>query len=138
MSIRIGTTEFDYVEGEIVLPKWAGEVFVHAGTANAGVQMRPPAGEPFRLRLTRFDPANALEGNRLFSLSQIGVAHNIVTATATYALPPTRLRFLVTDVAIVQAELIAHAAGYRYSTGAFDFSPASRLIADWTFVAVPV
>lgn len=137
MSLSVSGFIFDRYEGEIVLPKWAGEVFSHPGTPNAGVHMRPPRGEPFTLRVTRLDDDRLLDEQRRRVIDQIGITQDLIDAEVNYLQLPYRLRFFITDVVVVSAERINFASGFRGGSS-YQFTPACRLVFDITFVPVPV
>jgi hypothetical protein len=135
--IEIGTFQFDAQDGQLMLPTWVGKHYVLPGVNASGVQMHPPAAEPFTMRLTRFDDVNYFESNQNAQRAKIGSIEILKMDGIDYSLWPYELNAFVLNVVIVSAEKIHYAAGSRAGTP-YEHAPASKIVADWTLVFIPI
>lgn len=135
--IRIAGIPFDTYDGEIQLPKRSTHRFSSPVVPYAGLQVLPPSGPPFTLRLTRFASADTLQAEVDRLNASVGNVVPIIDDGIVYEFLPHRLLFAILDVQVVESSRIVHAAGSRDGIP-YSFSPASKVVANITFQAVPI
>ena len=127
---------FQHMEGQLPLPLQSSNVFRSAATPHIGAQLLRPASRPGSITLTRYDAANRLIPNRDLYLATINNTVEIIQDDVPYLWLPYQLRFFVTHVEIITADLIVRACRH-YDGVAYDYAPASRVISKWTLYAIP-
>ena len=135
MSLLIDAIVIDNFEGVIELPKLRAATFAPTRTAGVGVQLMPAVGPQFTIT-TRIYGAAATRRILKDGLdAKKGAVVTLIEDGLNYSITPYFLRFLVEDVRHVEAKVVARACGFTGS--AFNFSPAVRLVTEWTMRAVP-
>lgn len=137
MTIAINGIHFDIYDGEIQLPKRSTHRYSSPAVPYAGIQVLPPSGPPFTLRLTRFAPSNQLQFDVERFNAAVGNIVSIIDNGIVYEFLPYRLLFAILDVQIVEASRIVHAAGSRLGIP-YSYTPAAKTITNFTLQAVPI
>lgn len=136
MSLRINTKYFDVMQGEILLPRRSTERFSSPSTPQAGIQVLPAMGPPFTLELTRYNAKSLLQAELDYGRSLIGSIVSLTFNGVVYDYLPYRCKFAVLDVTPSRTDTLLMASGSRGGV-TYTYAPASIVVANYTFQAVP-
>ena len=139
-SLTIGSFAVDRFRGTIQLPTVRVASYTSAHLAYAGAQLLPLYGRPFTVRTWRYDDAanrrfvanafSSLKGE-IVSLTEDGLNYGVSGINV-----PVPVRFLVHDVVHETIDTLVHVITNRDGVDN-EYSPAGRIVTDWTFQAGP-
>lgn len=130
--------QFDRREGTLHLPTRSTVVYSSPASPYVGAQILPPSSPSSKIQLKKYAAQNALAVNRNIQLATIGQIVSLIDEHGiNYAQLPYRLLWFVADVRVMTADIIAAASGYLGSTS-YHYTPASRLVTEWTLYPLPM
>lgn len=140
--IRIAGIDFDQRRGQVLTPERDAIPFRNASTEGISLQMTQSRGPGFTLTLTRYDNANDIHVLSKLITAQIGARVSIVETynggTIDYFnFWEGRLLFAVTQARVIERRITSAWCGYRNGTH-YNYSPACKVVSQWTMYAEPV
>lgn len=136
MSLQFGSIIFDAYEGPVVLPRRRVATFATPQQPNAGSQVYPIAGSSFPVMTTRYEPVSLTRETATTFETMIGDIIRVIENGLDYSLMPYRIKFVIESLEHTTLDVIPRAVGRR-GLANLDYSPAGRIVTQWTLRAVP-
>ncbi|MEO1528066.1 MAG: hypothetical protein AAFX06_21760 [Planctomycetota bacterium] len=138
--IVVNNRVFDLSQGTVLLPEADGVPFRSQSLPGVGIQVTQQRSPGFTLTLTRYAAANQLSTERVFTRLSIGqrvrVTEYVNNAPIDYF--GAGYMFAITQARIVRWQAIPAWHGYRLNNTKISYTPALRLVSQWTMYAVQV
>ena len=94
-GITIDGYRFDLIDRPMQLPAWHGQPYSVAGMPHAGATFHPPAADPIRRRVIRFDAAANRDSIVRTWRNSVGRTVSIVAGGVVFAAAPHSIRFAI-------------------------------------------
>lgn len=136
MTAQLGTHHFTAHLGEPPqLPRSAVETFRRPGQSQTGAKVHGSQSPEHQITLV----AHVAEANRATTMhgyrATVGTIVNLILGGTNYG-TGLSMNFLVVDVQVMESRAIPRFIGIVNAV-AVDYSPAGRIVSQWTLVAVP-
>jgi len=139
--INVGGLLFDKKLGVILVPEPDVIPFRSSTSNGTGVQITALRGPAFTLTLTRYDSAANIVVVQQQIVQRLGARVRIIdyidNAPVDYLRPIFgEVEFVVTQARTIEAMLVPNFCGYRLNSSAVSYTPACKVVSQWTMYAV--